>query len=213
MIIVSFIVTPFSSSILVVEINCIILHSKSNYRKYYMTVFTLEELKDTITLFSIIQADFWSENCIVALEHNSHKTGCILNVTGDQAEDIELKWSMSVVKNGYKEEKKFIEKSAEAISFFLCRKYTEYNVIEESCIGTGVDYWLGYDETHQSYDPSNFLSARLEISGINAETPTNTVASRTKVKTKQAGTSDGTALPAYISIVEHSTPKAHFIKK
>jgi len=178
-----------------------------------MAIFTLEELKDTITLFSTTQADFWSENCIVALEHNSHKSGCILKVTGDKTEDIELKWSKSVVKSGYKEENKFVEKSAEAISFFLCRKYTEYNVIEESCHGTGVDYWLGYDETHQSYDPNNFLSARLEISGINAETPTNTVASRVKVKTTQTNQSDGTALPAYISIVEHSKPKAHFIKK
>lgn len=170
-------------------------------------------MKDTITLFSVTQADFWSENCIVALEHNTHKSGCILKVTGDQTEDIELKWSKSVVKSGYKEEKKFVEKSAEAISFFLCRKYTEYNVIEESCIGTGVDYWLGYDETHQSYDPNNFLSARLEISGINSETSGNTVNSRVKEKAKQTKSSDGTALPAYISVVEHSNPKAYFIKK
>ena len=178
-----------------------------------MTVFTLDELKDTITLFSAIQADFWSENSIVALEHNNHESGCLLNVTGDQTEEIQLQWTTVIVKNGYQEEKKFIEKSAEAISFFLCRKYTEYNVIQESCIGTGVDYWLGYDENHQSYDPMNFFNARLEISGINNETPTNTVASRVKVKTKQTTPSDGTALPAYISIVEHSTPKAHFSKK
>jgi len=178
-----------------------------------MTVFTLEELKDTITLFSVTQADFWIENSIVALEHNNHKTGCILSVSGDNSEEIKLKWSTSVVQNGYKEEKKFIEKSAEAISFFLCRKYTEFNVIEESCIGTGVDYWLGLDETHESYDPYNFLSARLEISGINVETPANTVASRVKRKAKQTILSDGSSLPAYISIVEHSTPKAHFTKK
>lgn len=178
-----------------------------------MTVFTLEELKDTITLFSATQADFWSENSIVALEHNNHKTGCVLKVTGDHIEDIELQWSTTVIKNGYREEKKFIEKSAEAISFMLSKKYTDYSVIEESCIGTGVDYWLGYDESHQCYDPSNFLSARLEISGINVETPTNTVAARVKVKRKQTAQSDATALPAYISIVEHSSPKAHFSKK
>jgi hypothetical protein len=178
-----------------------------------MNVFTLEELKDTITLFTVTQADFWSENSIVALEHNNHQPGCILNVTGDQTEDIQIQWSKTVVKNGYKEEKKFIEKSAEAISFFLCRKYTDYNVIEESCIGTGVDYWLGYDVSHKSYDPNNFLSARLEISVINKEAPTNTVASRVKIKTKQTSPSDDTSLPAYISIVEHSTPKAHFSKK
>ncbi len=75
-----------------------------------MTIFTLEELKNTVTLFSPLQADFWSENSIVAFEHNNHKTGCILNVSGDQTEDIEIQWSSAVVKNGYKEENKFIEK-------------------------------------------------------------------------------------------------------
>jgi hypothetical protein len=178
-----------------------------------MTIFTLEELKDTITLFSVTQADFWSENSIVALEYNNHKTGCILNVSGDQLENIELHWSTSVVKSGYKEEKKFIEKSAEAISFFLSRHYTSFNVIEEAVIGTGVDYWLGYDSEHELFDPTNFMTARLEISGINAEISTNTLESRVKIKKKQTKPTDGTALPAYISIVEHSTPKAHFSKK
>lgn len=178
-----------------------------------MTIFTLEELKDTITLFSPTQADFLSENSIVALEYNKHTSGCILKIGGDQVEDIQLKWSTAVVKSGYKEEKKFIEKSAEAISFFICRKYTDYNVIEEASIGTGIDYWLGYDENHLSYDPINFLNARLEVSGINVETPTNTIASRVKIKIKQTDPSDSTAIPAYISVVEHSTPKAHFSKK
>jgi len=178
-----------------------------------MTIFTLEELKDTITLFSATEADFWSENSVVALEHNNHQSGCILKVYGDQVDEIGLKWTKTVVKNGYKEEKKFIEKSAEAISFFLTRHFTEFNVIEEACIGTGVDYWLGYDDKHQKYNPKNFLTARLEISGINIETLSNSLEKRVKVKMMQTVPSDDTALPAYISIVEHSTPKAHFSKK
>jgi hypothetical protein len=178
-----------------------------------MTIFTLEELKDTITLFSVTQAGFWSENSIVALEHNNHTSGCVLKVGGDHTEDIELQWSTKISKSGYKEEKKFIEKSAEAISFFLCRRFTDFNVIEEAIIGTGFDYWLGYDAEHKLYDPSNFMTARLEISGINFETPTNTVESRVKVKTKQTAATDGMLLPAYISVIEHSTPKAHFCKK
>lgn len=178
-----------------------------------MEVITLEELAETIKLFSPIQAQFLTENSIVALEYNSHKPGCILEVTGDKNDFISLIWSTIVIKNGFKEEKKFIEKSAEAISFFLCKKYTEFEVIEESCIGSGVDYWLGYDETHQSYDPFNFLTARLEISGINIENSKNTISTRVKQKIKQTNSSDETALPAYISIVEHSKPKAHFRKK
>ena len=179
----------------------------------HMNIFTIEELKDTITLFSRNQADFLSENCVVALEHNSHSSGCILKLSGDKTEDISLKWTVKVVKSGYKEEKKFIEKSAEALSFFLCRYLTDFNIIEEASIGTGIDYWLGYDQNHDLFDPKNFLQARLEISGINKETLGNTLDSRVKVKKKQTAPSDGTQLPAYISVIEHSTPRAHFSKK
>jgi hypothetical protein len=178
-----------------------------------MNIFTLEELKDTITLFSVNQADFLSENCIVALENNKHISGCVLNVTGDHSEHIGIHWTKEVVKNGYKEEKKFVEKSAEALSFFLCSYFTEYRVIEEASIGTGIDYWLGFKEDHHLFDPLNFLNARLEISGINSETQTNTLEGRVKIKTKQTAPSDGTKLPAYISVIEHSTPKAYFGKK
>lgn len=55
-----------------------------------MNIFTIEDLKDTITLFSVKQADFWSENCIVALEHNNHTSGCVLKVFGNQTEDIKI---------------------------------------------------------------------------------------------------------------------------
>lgn len=178
-----------------------------------MNTFTLEELKNSLTFISGTQADFLTENAIVALEHNEHKTGCILKVSGEKNDNIPLLWTKKVIKNGYKEEKKFIEKSAEALSFFLSKHLTELSVIEESSIGTGIDYWLGYDEKHDLYDPNNFITARLEISGINIETPTNTVDQRVKSKLKQTKPTDGTALPAYVSIVEHSTPKAHFIKK
>ena len=178
-----------------------------------MNIFTIEELKDTITLFSRNQANFLSENCIVALEHNQHRSGCVLKLDGDTTEDIQLQWSSEIVKNGYKEEKKFIEKSAEALSFFLCRYLTEFNLIEEASIGTGIDYWLGYDKDHDLFNPANFLQARLEISGINSEAGSNTLESRVKAKKQQTVPTDGTQLPAYISVIEHSTPKAHFSKK
>ncbi len=95
-----------------------------------MSVFTLEELKETIELFSPIQCDFLSENCIVAMENNNHRTGCKLMVTGDSQQEFEVNWSKVVNKAGYKEEKKLTEHGAEAISFFLTKKLTEYTVIE-----------------------------------------------------------------------------------
>ena len=178
-----------------------------------MEIFTIEELKETISVFSTTQCEFLTENCIVALEKNNHASGCKLDVVGDTTKCFNLKWSNKVNTAGYKEPKKIIEHAAEAISFFLSSKFTNFTVIEEALIGTGIDYWLGYDEFHQLYDPKNFILARLEISGINKENPTNSLEKRVKEKMQQSKTSDNSKLPAYISVVEFATPKAFFGKK
>jgi hypothetical protein len=178
-----------------------------------MEVLTIEELKETISVFSSTQCDFLSENCIVALEKNNHISGCKLNVTGDNTMSYNLNWSSKVNTAGYKESKKIIEHAAETISFFLCSKFTNYTVIEEALIGTGIDYWLGYDEVNQLYNPKNFIQARLEISGIEKESPANSLQKRVKEKKQQSKASDYSKLPAYISVVEFSTPKAFFGKR
>ncbi len=175
--------------------------------------FTLEELDEAMTFFSPTQCKFLSENCIVALEHNAHVKECELDVVGDQKLKIPISWNSDVNKNGYKETKKFTEKGAEALSFFLALELTEYNQIEEAAIGTGIDYWLGFDEDHEKYDELNFFQARLEVSGILTETPENNLNKRVREKKNQTKPTDGTGLPAYVSIVEFSSPKAYFGKK
>jgi hypothetical protein len=150
-----------------------------------MSDFTIEELKNVISSFSPTQCDFLSENCIVALEKNKHATGCILRVTGEITTEFTLVWSKVFNRSGYRETKKITEKAAEAISFFLSSRLTEYSVIEEAVIGTGIDH----------------------------ETPTNTLKERVKQKKEQTTPSDTSGLPVYVSVVEFSTPKASFGKK
>jgi hypothetical protein len=178
-----------------------------------MVEFIIEELASVLDSFSAVQCHFLSENCIVALEDNSHVTGCMLKVVGDQTNDFRLLWSKNFARAGYVEKKKITEKAAEAISFFLSNELTGYSVIEEAVIGTGVDYWLGYESSHDLYDPKNFLKARLEISGIDRETVTNSLERRVKEKKKQTGPTDPTGLEAYISVVVFSAPRAYFGKK
>ena len=55
--------------------------------------------------------------------------------------------------------------------------------------------------------------ARLEVSGIAQETENNTIGNRFSKKVQQVSASDTTNVPAYISIVEFSSPKALFNKK
>ena len=175
--------------------------------------FTLEELKDTIRLFSGHQCDFLTDNCIVALELNEHKTGCKLQILGDKNDEALLLWSSKVKPAGYKEPKKIAEHGAEALSFFLAKEMTEYSVVEEATIGTGFDYWLGYTPDHSRFDPSNFISARLEISGIIKETAQNSIEARANKKKAQTKPTDYLKLPAYVSIIEFSQPKAYFAIK
>lgn len=175
--------------------------------------FTLEDLKDAMIHFSPIQCQGLTENCIVALESIPHESGCEINISGLHNGKIQLNWNTIVNKNGYKEEKKYTEKGAEALSFFLAMEYTEYEILEEAIIGTGVDYWLGYGEDHKDYDPLNFFNARLEVSGILRETSSNSFSKRISQKKMQTNASDSAGIPAYVSIVEFSTLKAHISKK
>ncbi|MBI3139333.1 MAG: hypothetical protein HYZ15_12185 [Sphingobacteriales bacterium] len=173
----------------------------------------IEHLAKFVQKFSETQCDFLCENCIVALESNSHSTGCKIEVTGDSSKSFTLIWKKKVNKTGYKEQKKFIEHGAETIAFMLTPQLTEFSVIEEATIGTGFDYWLGYDESHENYNPKNFMQARLEISGINSETSINTVEKRVKEKKKQTNKTAHLKLPAYVSVTEFASPKTYFGKK
>lgn len=73
--------------------------------------------------------------------------------------------------------------------------------------GTGIDYWLG--------DKDSILfqkKARLEVSGILHGDETM-IKSRHIMKVEQTNKSDDYQLPAFISIIEFSEPKALFTKK
>ena len=100
------------------------------------------------------------------------------------------------------------ERAAVCVSVLLAKKLTDYTVILRSRRGTGIDYFLGNaDDT--LFQPKS----RLEISGIEKEDGTNTTARRFREKATQAKLSDNGNLPAYISIIEFSHPKALFNDK
>lgn len=82
---------------------------------------------------------------------------------------------------------------------------TEYQVIEQSVIGTGFDFWLGFKEHHENYDPDNFLNGRLELSGINKGSQSK-ISQRVKEKLRQLKVSDYLQIPAYVVVTEFGTP-------
>lgn len=152
------------------------------------------------------------ENCLVCMDKSNHTSGTDFNIAGLHEETFQLCWSGEVtdqISRSYQDEIEATEQGAACISILLAKKLTEYTIIERSWRGTGIDYWLGYEN-----EPIFQRAARLEISGIKTETATNTIQARFEQKVKQTSLTDDTNLPAYISIVEFSNPKCLFnIKK
>lgn len=176
-----------------------------------MKSLVIEELSRAVSYWSSVQCDYYSEACIVQLEELSHQSGVSLRVTGDKDVIFNLLWTSKPVTKGWKATAKLTENAATAIAFFLILELTEYAIIEESRIGTGIDYWLGYDEGHELYDEDNFMRARLEISGI--RNGSTVVEGRVKEKLNQTAKSDYTKLPAYVVVAEFGCPVAVLVKK
>lgn len=180
-----------------------------------MDVLNLNSLREILPDWSDNQSNYFVEGLSIGLERQANSSGIILKVDGDTKIDFKLEWEKcsDQVEKSWKEPKKIAEAGATALAFFLTEKLTEYIPTEEAMIGTGVDYWLGFKDDHEDYDEINFMNARLEISGINVETPTNTVEGRVKIKKEQVKKTDGMNIPVFISVSEFSTPKSILIKK
>lgn len=151
------------------------------------------------------------ENCLMCLERAGHSDGVHIHISGLREEQCKLHWEDVVteqMERSYPDDVETTEQGAVCISVLMAKYLTDYTIIERSWRGTGIDYWLGYGD-----DPLLQRCARLEISGIKAESVTNSVIARYEQKSRQTEQSDDTNLPAYISIVEFSNPKCLFNTK
>jgi len=104
------------------------------------------------------------------------------------------------IKRTWNDMQEATEEGACAVALVQVAKESKYQVIERSRKGTGIDYWLG--------DNDSFLfqrKARLEVSGsLNGdEVELN---KRLKIKVEQTKQSDSTKLPAIIVIVGFAQP-------
>jgi hypothetical protein len=144
----------------------------------------------------------------VCLEHHNHARGVHLTVQGHAPETFEVHWPAVTEKmrKCWADLQAATEHGAYGIAFLLVIELTEYTIIERSCKGTGFDYWLGtkQDELFQK-------KARLEVSGILAGEERE-IKERVRQKKKQTDPSDGKR-PAYIAVVEFSSPTARLVKK
>lgn len=167
--------------------------------------FNLDNLPDWVQAFSEHQLLFYAEACVAALESQGHFSGITIQLEGEFHDKVRVIWRNKSKNVGVKDPRDWAEIGAIALAFCVVVKFSEYNVIEQSVIGTGFDYWLGYKENVPNQNPDNFLNARLEISGM-LKGNNRDVATRLRQKIRQTGISDYMNIPAIIVIVEFSTP-------
>lgn len=128
-------------------------------------------------------------------------------MSGVTNESIDLLWTdtyNSQKERTYADMQYTVEHGAVCLSVMLSMFLTPYTVIERSRKGTGFDYWLGNEDSVLFQK-----SARLEVSGI-LKGNDNEINRRYAAKIKQTRRSDDLQLPAYISVIEFSNPKALF---
>lgn len=168
----------------------------------------IESIKQGMPGITPVIGNYLYENCLVSLLKAGHTDGVALQVYGLSEETYNIHWQGIItdqMARSYQDNLETTEQGAVCLSVLLAQHLTGYTIIERSWRGTGIDYWLGYEE-----DPFLLRAARLEISGIKSETSNNTIAARYEQKAKQTRQSDNVDLPAFISIIEFGTPKCLF---
>src|SRR5574344_993982 len=151
--------------------------------------------------------NYFYEACSVTMHRAGHAESVIMNLSGDNKKNINLLWKDifdEQLDRAYKEDSSLIDASASCLACLIALHETDYTIVERGYKGSGFDYYLGYKNAKQFFAGV----ARLEISGIKTENEGNSLEKRFKEKLIQTSQSDNTDLPAYVSVVEFSKPRA-----
>ena len=149
------------------------------------------------------------ENAVVCLHRQNHLSGVMMVCKGININPEAINWATPFtdqMDRSLNDQEVATEHGAACISVLYALQHTEYTVIQRSRKKSGIDYWLGRKE-----DILFQNAARMEVSGIYND-PSKVIA-RVKRKLEQSNLSDTTGLPAFISVVEFSSPSIDFVKK
>lgn len=170
----------------------------------------ITDIKRGLPGISSIAAQQLYETFEVCMHSSGHSEVVPLILAGDFTDSIVLHWQDECNElkiRTYADMQYTTEHGAVCLSVMLTTALTPYTIIERSRKGTGFDYWLG--------DKNSYLfqrKARLEVSGI-LHGDDSMIKNRHAAKIEQTNKSDKLQLPAYISVIEFSKPKALFAKK
>lgn len=154
---------------------------------------------------------FYKHNCMICLNYNNYRTNVLMSVNHKRKDrDACIVWDgevTEILKKQYGDLVKATDHAACAIALLLLRELTDYTGIEQSSIGTTIDYYLA----PQNQDDTLIFNhaARLEVSGILQESKDNTVNDRINSKIRRLKRGDD--LPTIIIVVEFSNPRSRVV--
>lgn len=146
----------------------------------------------------------------ICLERENYSSCTDMNIDGDWNRAVSLCWRTTDarMRRAWGDIQEATEYGACGIAALLIARLTSLVVVERSVKGTGFDYWLSHKD---DVEPLFQRKARLEVSGIQNGGEAE-IRQRLREKLKQINRSDG-KFPAYIAIVEFSTPRSRMVQK
>ncbi len=151
----------------------------------------------------------FAQAAAVCLELQGHDQGTHLRIDGQIAGSYPLAWPPAgdQARRAWADHQEATEFGAIAIAMMLIKDATDYTVIERAVKGTGIDYWLGYDEDAPPFQNR----ARLEVSGIlsaegTADDVVRAIDRRVREKLRQTQPSSG-SLPVFVVVIEFGSPR------
>lgn len=121
---------------------------------------------------------------------------------------VKLSWDSGFSKAAMKEDKDIANHGGVAIAWFVMSAVLDYNYVEQTEIGDGVDYRFMKSEPDE--DDLNFLNHHqfVEVSGILEESKTNTLERRIREKHDQIKRGGKRDEPSSVIVTLFSGPKS-----
>lgn len=176
----------------------------------------LERLAESTECLTDATAEHLAESCMVTFDVHDHSPGVNMAFSfEDSIHKITVSWDKQVtetMRRGHRDRNKRTDDAACAIALMLVPEFTDYHGYEQSATGDRIDYYL---RSSRRDDTLIFNDAvKLEVSGIDHESTSNTLEKRIKEKKARLdrpGGPSSTSKSTYICVVEFSNPKSAMV--
>lgn len=179
-----------------------------------MRTLNLDKLQAGLPEVSPTFGALFAEAAAVCLTQMGHRSGVLLKVEGEFEADFLMEWTQEIgelEKKSWKDMREAAEYGATAIALLILTELTDFRTFEREEQGQGSDFIMWRWSSESANLPTEWAS--LEISGILAAHPGNSIAVRISKKTRQVVKTKYLSQDVFIAVVEFGKPKAKIVKK